>query len=104
ALTSRVNARFPALRICDFGHVGDGGLHFNLVAPSDDPAAGAIDEDLVRSFVYDTVVREFGGSFSAEHGIGPANVHFLERYADVKGQALSRAIFEVLDPVGILRR
>lgn len=64
----------PQLAVCDFGHVGDGGLHFNLVWPA---AAGPMPPglaDALRLRVASVVVEHFGGSFSAEHGIGPRNI------------------------------
>ncbi|MBB5684601.1 FAD-binding oxidoreductase [Sphingobium boeckii] len=73
ALTQLVASRWPALMICDFGHIGDGGLHFNMVWPD---ARGPIPLGLagaVRTAIFETVVSQFGGSFSAEHGIGPRN-------------------------------
>lgn len=80
-LTGELAVRYPALEICDFGHVGDGGLHFNLVEPRGvgEPLTPAqIDE--LRGFVVARVVDGFGGSFSAEHGIGPKNRAFYERH------------------------
>jgi FAD/FMN-containing dehydrogenase len=72
--TALVKRDYPWLRICDFGHCGDGGDHFNLVWPHGaprayDPAVAAE----VRRRIYEILVRDYRGSFSAEHGIGPAN-------------------------------
>ncbi|MEZ5802101.1 MAG: FAD-binding oxidoreductase [Rhizobiaceae bacterium] len=65
---------YPWLLVCDFGHCGDGGDHFNLVWPHRDaPAYDAGVAGLVRKRLYEMLVDRFGGSFSAEHGIGPAN-------------------------------
>lgn len=69
-----VRRDYPWLRICDFGHCGDGGDHFNLVWPHKathayDPAVAAE----VRRRIYQILVRDYRGSFSAEHGIGPSN-------------------------------
>ena len=58
---------FAAAELADFGHLGDGGLHFNLVWPQGAPA---LDEARLRAGVY-ALVQQFEGSFSAEHGIGP---------------------------------
>lgn len=73
-MTNILRDRWPHLTVCDFGHWGDGGLHFNIVWPRDcgiPPTAQATDE--IRWCVYSTLVQEFQGSFSAEHGIGPYN-------------------------------
>lgn len=64
---------FPEVEVCDFGHIGDGGVHFNLVAAADAPLAPARLETL-RTVVYDLAVGRFGGSFSGEHGLGRANL------------------------------
>ncbi|QPZ89885.1 FAD-binding oxidoreductase [Thioclava electrotropha] len=90
------------IRINCFGHVGDGNLHFNAF-----PAEGRDRkeyENLRRAIpetVYDLVDR-FGGSISAEHGIGRLKVGDLERYGDPGKLAAMRAIKAALDPKGIL--
>ena len=65
-----VRREVPDAVLADFGHLGDGGLHLNVVLPDGcDPAAATA----LRESVYALVDRH-GGSFSAEHGLGPANV------------------------------
>ena len=65
---------FPFLKVCDFGHCGDGGDHFNLVWPHRDaPPYDAAVAGTARTRLYELLVGRFQGSFSAEHGIGPAN-------------------------------
>lgn len=81
---------YPSLQICDFGHVGDGGVHFNLVAPKD--GAGALSGKAVNSLrtaILDKVVGTFNGSFSAEHGIGPYNLAYYERFTPEKIRKLA---------------
>ncbi|MEW9806473.1 FAD-binding oxidoreductase [Mesorhizobium sp. ZMM04-5] len=78
-------AEFPEVEICDFGHVGDGGVHFNLVMPRDPD--GGVDLDLaarLRSRVTDVAVERYGGSFSAEHGLGRRNQHIYDRLTPAK--------------------
>lgn len=61
---------FPQARLADFGHLGDGGMHFNMVWPRE---AGPLDpgqELTLRRGLYELVARH-GGSISAEHGVGP---------------------------------
>jgi FAD/FMN-containing dehydrogenase len=72
AARSEIARRWPGVIVCDFGHVGDGGVHFNLVAPPG--ALGADGPEAVRSVVYDLAVTTFDGTFSAEHGLGPRNI------------------------------
>lgn len=71
--------RHPGVLICDFGHVGDGGVHFVLAFPPES-AFGTAEEPGLRDWVYRIAVEEFGGSFSAEHGIGPKNQAIHDRY------------------------
>jgi FAD/FMN-containing dehydrogenase len=85
-----------------YGHVGDGNLHFNLTqAAGTDPAALLGRAAEVRRALHD-LVREFGGSFSAEHGIGRLKVAELERYASPVELALMRAVKQAFDPHGIM--
>jgi FAD/FMN-containing dehydrogenase len=102
-LVERLHARWPVVEICDFGHVGDGGLHFNLVWPR---AAGAPPEgarDAIRACVFSTVVGEFGGSFSAEHGIGPRNADYYRRFTDRASLRISGGIQQLLCPAPLGR-
>jgi FAD/FMN-containing dehydrogenase len=97
-----VESNVPAARIIAYGHVGDGNLHFNLSprAPADGAALVAATAQVQRA-IHD-LVREFGGSFSAEHGIGRLKVAELERYADATELELMRAIKRAFDPNGIM--
>ena len=70
----------PGARVICFGHLGDGNLHYNCFVTGrqrDDPAAR--DATDVNDVVLD-IVSDFGGSFSAEHGIGQAKRHALAQY------------------------
>lgn len=90
---------FPEIEICDFGHVADGGLHYNLVAPN--VGVGTLTPESIealRTAVLDKVVEEFSGSFSAEHGIGPYNRAFYERYTPKAVRQLAGAIERVMMP------
>ena len=89
-------------RINCFGHLGDGNLHYNVF-----PAPGKRREDHVnqREEIKRTVhdlVHAYGGSVSAEHGIGRLKVEDLERYGDPAKLAAMRAIKAALDPAGIM--
>lgn len=91
--------RFPDVRICDFGHIGDGGVHFNLVAAEDDPrAADPSFEQAVRKWVVAVAVEEFGGSFSAEHAIGRKNQDFYDRYTPQRIRQLAAALKAATSP------
>lgn len=88
-----IPGRFPGVEICDFGHVGDGGVHFNLVVAKDDPRfADEAFEVALRKWVFSVCVEDFQGSFSAEHAIGRKNQAFYDRYTPVEIRRLSAAL------------
>ena len=85
-----------------YGHVGDGNLHFNLTQTKGVEGARLLARAAeVRRAVHE-LVREFGGSFSAEHGIGRLKVAELERYASPVELQLMRAVKQAFDPRGIM--
>jgi len=101
AVRQMVADRWPGLDVADFGHWGDGGVHCNVVVPTHralDPA-GVVE---LRRAVYGLTVERFGGSWSAEHGIGPANADWWLRTTTPAEQAALRAFKESVDPLGIL--
>ena len=92
----------PEGRLIAYGHLGDGNLHFNLnQAPGAQLAAFLAREEPLKRAMHE-LVRDLGGSFSAEHGIGRLKVAELERYAPPVELDLMRAIKRTLDPNGIL--
>lgn len=84
--------------ISEFGHWADGGTHLQLVYPSD---LAPREEEEARRLVYDLVVRDFAGSFSAEHGLGPFNAAFYERYIPESERQLERRLKVAFDPHGV---
>jgi D-lactate dehydrogenase (cytochrome) len=97
-----VRANVPDGRLVVYGHVGDGNLHFNLnQAPGADKTAFLAREPTIKRAIHD-FVRDFGGSFSAEHGVGRLKVAELERYASPVEIDLMRAVKRALDPNGVL--
>ncbi len=91
----------PGVRLVDFGHLGDGNLHYNVQAPEDVPADRflAEREDAVNRIVYDAVVAH-GGSISAEHGIGALKREELAQRKSPVALKMMRAIKQALDPHG----
>jgi FAD/FMN-containing dehydrogenase len=97
-----VRAHVPEGTLVAYGHAGDGNLHFNITLPKDMPGAVvAAREPPVRRAVHDMVAR-FGGSFSAEHGIGQLKTEELQRYGSAVELAMMRSIKQALDPRGIM--
>ena len=92
----------PGLRLNTFGHMGDGNIHYNVrkgFDMSDEAWAqqvGAIEDVLLEC------VAKFGGSFSAEHGIGSAKRGQLTTYAQPEKLELMRTIKQALDPSGTM--
>lgn len=93
----------PGVRLVDFGHLGDGNLHYNVQAPegADGPTFLREFEDKVNTLVFDQVTK-FDGSISAEHGVGELKVHKLPHYKDPTALAMMRAVKTALDPQNIL--
>ena len=93
----------PGVRLVNFGHLGDGNLHYNVQAPAGGDAQAFLreHEDTVNSLVYDSVAR-FGGSFSAEHGVGSLKLDKLEQYKSPVALGLMRAIKTALDPNNLM--
>jgi FAD/FMN-containing dehydrogenase len=91
------------VRLVNFGHLGDGYLHYNVQAPAEgDPKAFLRDqEERVNHLVYEAVAQ-FGGSFSAEHGVGALKADKLEKYQSPVALQMMRAIKSALDPQGIM--
>jgi len=93
--------KFPESEQFVFGHVGDGNLHYNIHLPR--VAADSEYEDKkakITALVYD-LVAEFGGSFSAEHGVGSTKKEFLLRYKDDVDLQLMRGMKKTLDPANL---
>lgn len=94
-----VKLHVPEAHVCDFGHLGDGGVHLNMVVP---PTTEAEAIDGLKDAIYDLTVCDFDGSFSAEHGVGPSNVKWYRRYLDRATQDWARLLHGHFDPSGRL--
>lgn len=90
-----VQQAFPEVRINAFGHAGDGNIHYNvIVSPVVDAAA-------LNQLVHD-VVCSFGGSISAEHGIGQYRVSEMVRCRAPAELEIARRVKHALDPHNVL--
>ena len=103
AADGALEAVIPGARHITFGHLGDGNLHYNLQAPAGDDAAAflARHESAANACVYDVADR-FGGTFSAEHGIGRLKRAELASRRPGVALAMMKAIKAALDPCGLL--
>jgi len=100
--TSAVEAFEPGVRVCPFGHLGDGNIHFNVTQPPGaDKAAFLARWDAMNEVVH-AIVARFGGSFSAEHGIGRLKRDLLAATKDPGALAVMRAVKAALDPNGVM--
>ena len=98
-----LQSKIPGIRLVNFGHLGDGNLHYNVQAPAgaDGPAFLQNHEDEVNTWVFDQV-KAFNGSISAEHGIGSLKAEKLSHYKDPTALAMMKAIKQALDPHNIM--
>ena len=105
---------FPGIRLHNFGHFGDGNLHYNIGAPQSLAAGLSAEqrraayrafieqnEDTIRRKVHDRVVA-FNGSISAEHGLGQLRKAEAWRIKSPVERRLMKTIKQALDPNGIL--
>ena len=95
--------RFPGVRLVNFGHLGDGNLHYNVQAAEGNDGKRFLDEQehAVNTLVFDAVAA-CGGSFSAEHGIGLLKRDELARRKSPVALQMMRAIKAALDPAGLM--
>jgi FAD/FMN-containing dehydrogenase len=95
--------RFPGIRVIDFGHLGDGNLHYNVQPPPDADAKAFAErhEAAITRLVYDAVSAR-GGSISAEHGIGALKRDELALRKSAVALDMMRAIKTALDPAAVL--
>jgi FAD/FMN-containing dehydrogenase len=98
-----LQAAFPGVRLINFGHLGDGNLHYNVQAPAGMAAAEFLrdHEADVNRIVYDAVTAH-DGSISAEHGIGTLKREELSARKPAVALQLMRAIKAALDPAGVM--
>ncbi|MEZ5570526.1 MAG: FAD-binding oxidoreductase [Halioglobus sp.] len=99
---SVVNANYPEFEIVWFGHIGDGNVHLNVLKPDDLPMPEFQQRcGEVSQWVFD-IVQRYGGSISAEHGVGLLKKDYL-RYSrsDIEVEIM-RQIKKAFDPFGIM--
>jgi FAD/FMN-containing dehydrogenase len=100
---AQLKREIKGVRLVNFGHLGDGNLHYNVQAPENGDSKAFLrdNEERVNQLVYQSVKR-FDGSISAEHGVGSMKVNDLHHYKDPVALKLMQKIKQALDPQGVL--
>ncbi|HVZ52908.1 MAG TPA: FAD-binding oxidoreductase [Pseudolabrys sp.] len=99
-IEDELDKELPGLRMFTFGHLGDGNLHFNPLLPAGAAAAPG-DLQRVNTAVHD-LVTAFGGSISAEHGIGRLRLDELTRYKSPVELRMMAALKQLFDPHNVM--
>ena len=100
--TAACEALIPGIRAVPFGHVGDGNIHYNLLAPPGADAAGFLARSEAILHAVGEVVRALDGSFSAEHGVGRLKAHMLPEWRGGAELEMMRRIKAAFDPAGLM--
>jgi D-lactate dehydrogenase (cytochrome) len=93
---------FPGVRMVTFGHLGDGNLHYNVSPAEGTPGDALLEQQPeINRVVYDSVMR-FGGSISAEHGVGALKRDEIRHYKSPVEIELMQAIKRAIDPLNLM--
>ena len=99
-----VASNYPDFEVCWFGHIGDGNLHLNILKPENMSKDDFFSEcQIVNKYVFETV-QKYGGSVSAEHGVGMTKKPYLHYSRSETEIAYLREIKKVFDPNNIMNR
>lgn len=103
AAVPAIEQRWPGVHAFGFGHLGDGNIHFHVLAPkgAERDAWELSDGKAISRAVHD-LVSQWHGTISAEHGIGQMKLAELERLGDPVQLVLMRSVKAALDPSGLL--
>jgi FAD/FMN-containing dehydrogenase len=82
--------------------MGDGNIHMNFEQPEGADPAWFLAQDHAIMDCVNAIVRELGGSFSAEHGVGRLKTYMMEDWRGGAELDLMRRIKAAIDPAGIL--
>ncbi|MEF0939500.1 FAD-binding oxidoreductase [Rhizobium sp. BR 362] len=97
-----VMAAMPGARICAFGHMGDGNIHYNISQPIGADKAQFIGRWREMNKIVHGLVLQHGGSISAEHGIGQLKRDELASIRSEIEMDLMRRIKMAFDPAGVM--
>ena len=99
-----VNANYPDFEICWFGHIGDGNLHLNILKPENLTKDEFFEKcQSVNDLVFQAV-QKYGGSVSAEHGVGMTKKPYLNYSRSETEIEYLKELKKVFDPNGIMNR
>ena len=99
-----VSSNYPDFEVCWFGHIGDGNLHLNILKPENMSKDDFFAEcQIVNKYVFDTV-QKYGGSVSAEHGVGMTKKPYLQYSRSETEIEYLKEVKKVFDPNNIMNR
>jgi len=98
----RLESAYPGVRIVCFGHLGDGNLHYNQSRPQQGENDAFIARTAEVNRIVHDLVRDSGGSISAEHGIGQLKRDILALYKQPLELEMMRRIKDAFDPGGMM--
>ena len=97
-----VEQHYPDFEIIWFGHIGDGNVHLNILKPEDLDKEDFFDQcKKVSQWVFE-IVEKYGGSISAEHGVGLLKKDYLTYSRSEVELSLMRSLKQLFDPSGIM--
>jgi len=97
-----IQTEMPDARVCAFGHMGDGNMHYNITQPEgSDTAEFLARQPEINSLIHDLVVK-MNGSVAAEHGVGRLKRDLIARTKAPVELQLMRSIKQTLDPDNIM--
>jgi FAD/FMN-containing dehydrogenase len=100
--SAAVAALIPGVRPVPFGHMGDGNIHMNFEQPEGADPGWFLAQDHAIMDAVNAIVRDLGGSFSAEHGVGRLKTYLMPEWRGGAELDLMRRIKAAIDPAGLL--
>ena len=97
----KIKSYHSNVKICVFGHLGDGNLHYNLMDQNPEEPYVKGNQSILKDLVYEQVSK-FSGSFSAEHGIGQLKINELKKYKEKNSFELIKRLKKSMDPQNIM--
>jgi FAD/FMN-containing dehydrogenase len=98
-----LRAKYPGVRVINYGHLGDGNLHYNIAGPSSAQTEEFFTSKSkeIQALVY-AEVEKMNGSISAEHGVGQQKVAYLKGHRGEVALGVMKAIKQALDPHNLM--